>query len=56
MKKSILIHTFVALTLIAMVPLGASAATPKKQASPGTASEKVHPARKHYFAHNWLDS
>jgi hypothetical protein len=57
MKSSTLIHTFIALALIAMVPLGASAATPgKKAASPGTANEQVHPARKHYFAHNWLDS
>jgi hypothetical protein len=56
MKKSILIHTFVALAIVTSLPLGASAATPKKQASASNAIEKVHPARKHYFARNWLDS
>ena len=56
MKKSILIHTIVALAIVATLPLGATAATPKKEASASSAIEKVHPARKHYFARNWLES
>ena len=56
MKKSILIHTFVALAMVATLPMGATAATPKKEAGGSSAIEKVHPTRKHYFAHNWLDS
>ena len=55
MKKSILMHTFVALAIVATLPLGATAATPK-QTSATSAIEKAHPSRKHYFAHNWLDS
>jgi hypothetical protein len=55
MKKSILIHTFVALAIVATLPLGATAATPK-QTGAASSSEKVHHSRKHYFAHNWLDT
>ena len=55
MTKSILMHTFVALAIVATLPLGATAATPKQTSAP-SAIEKVHPSRKHYFAHNWLDS
>ena len=56
MKKSILIHTFAALAIAATLPLGASAATPKKKTIEKGSVEKVHPDRKHYFAHGWLDS
>ena len=56
MKISILIRTFVALAIVAALPIGATAATPKKETTEKGSSEKVHPARKHYFAHNWLES
>jgi hypothetical protein len=56
MKKSILIHTFVVLAIVATLPIGATAATPKKESGGSSAIEKVHPKRKHYFARNWLDS
>ena len=56
MRTSILIRTLVALAIVAALPLGATAATPKKETTEKGSSEKVHPARKHYFAHNWLDS
>jgi len=56
MKKSILIHTFAALAIAATVPLGASAATPKKKTAEKGSVEKAPSGRKHYFAHSWLDS
>jgi hypothetical protein len=56
MKNSILIHTFAALAIAATLPLGASAATPKKKTAEKGSVENAHSGRKHYFAHSWLDS
>jgi hypothetical protein len=56
MKKSILVHTFAALAIAATLPLGASAATPKKKTAEKGSVENAHSGRKHYFAHSWLDS
>jgi hypothetical protein len=52
MKKSILVHSFAALAIAATLPLGASAATPKKKTAEKGSVEKAHSGRKHYFAHS----
>jgi len=41
MKKSVLIHTFAALAIAATLPLGASAATPKKKTAEKGSVEKA---------------
>jgi hypothetical protein len=56
MKTSMLIKTVAALAIGAAFPLGAIAAQPTKTMTERGAIQKVKAPRKHYFAHNWLDS
>jgi hypothetical protein len=56
MKTSMLIKTVAALAVGAALPLGAIAAQPAKTTTERGVIEKVKAPRKHYFAHNWLDS
>ena len=55
MKTSILLKIVAALAIGAAFPLGAIAAQPAKNPERGVV-EKAKTPRKHYFAHNWLDS
>jgi hypothetical protein len=60
MKTSMLMKTVAALA-VGAVPLGAFAAQPAKITTEQgviqkVKAEKVKAPRKHYFAHNWLDS
>jgi hypothetical protein len=56
MKTSMLIKIVAALAIGAAFPLGAIAAQPAKTTTERGVIEKVKAPRKHYFAHNWLES
>jgi hypothetical protein len=56
MKTSMLIKILAALATGAAFPLGAIAAQPSKTMTQRGVIEKVKAARKHYFAHPWLES
>ena len=56
MKTSMLIKTVVALAIGAAFPLGAIAAQPAKTTTERGTIQKVKAPRKHYFAHNWLET
>jgi hypothetical protein len=46
MKKSILIHTFVVLAIVATLPIGATAATPKKESGGSRRNREGSPQEK----------
>jgi len=56
MKTSMLMKIAAALAIGAAFPLGAIAAQPTKTTTERGMIQKVQAPRKHYFAHNWLES
>jgi hypothetical protein len=56
MKTSMLMKIVAALAIGAAFPLGAIADQPGKTTTERGVIQKVNSPRKHYFAHNWLES
>jgi hypothetical protein len=56
MKTSMLMKIVAALAIGAAFPFGAIAAQPVETTTERGVIQKVKAPRKHYFAHNWLES